>query len=194
MVVAFGLLLPGCNSRLTAEDMMVDIKQETIFNISRKTDPSSNITTISSTQETTDIYYNGYGEKTGERPSTLVDVPILEGFVKIHPDGRREYFIVHSIKTEGGSMSSYYQSTCMSDDTISFSLDGAVAGPIPGEFYKIDSGRYWYGFVRINVDSDTFRKIAVADSLVARSCLDNQDILSGAEINALRNVFNESLK
>ncbi|GEN24307.1 hypothetical protein HCU01_22560 [Halomonas cupida] len=190
-VIVSGVFLSGCGSRLTPEDMMVNIKQQTIYGMSRETDPSTNITTISSSGETTDIYYNGYGEKTGERPSTLMDEPELKGVVKIHPDGRTEYFLVHSLNKESDIISSRYSSACRSDNETTFSADGTVVGPTPGEFHEIDSG--WYGFVRINVDRDTFRTIAASDSLVVRSCLDYQDIVSEAEINALRKVFNESI-
>lgn len=191
-VIVSGAFLSGCGSRLTPEDMMVNIEQQTIYDMSRKTDPSTNVTTIASSGETTHIYYNGYGEKTGERPSLLMDEPELKGVVKIHPDGRTVYFLVHSLNKENDIISSRYSSACTSDNKTTFSVDRAVIGPVPGEFYEIDSG--WYGFVRINVDRDTFRTIAASDSLVVRSCLDYQDIVSEAEKNALRRVFNESIK
>lgn len=137
--LALTAIISGCSGGPNVKDMMVDVKLHTTFDITKKTDPFTKITTISSSETTREIYYNGYGERTGESSSSLTNTPILKGIAKIHPNGKREYLFSISLLSSYDGADAHYSRACEDDNEITFSADEDVVGPIPGEFYELDT-------------------------------------------------------
>lgn len=198
IAIAASLALQGCGS-LSTSPSETQTYRKTLppeFNVKRETDPFTKITTVSSRIYTPIVYIDSQGRITKKDEIGIRNRPKLTGVVKIHPDGQREYHISHGILMENKIMEiprTHDFESCRIEPTISVLADGVVIGPTTGTIITDYSS---YGVLNASIPKDEFYRIAFSNSVAVRSCIDflEDDAVSQAEIDALRGVFNESIK